>query len=265
MTKLANIQSLNDKVIIITGGSAGCGWGFSKACAEAGAKVVVADINPLSEERIEIIKALGHEPTYINTDVSDPESIQAMVDGVIDKFGVIDGVINNAGLTITGDFFDFDLATIDRLINTNLRSVFLVCQAASRYMRELGSGAIVNISSNHAVSSTPQYEMYAATKGGIVSMTRAMSWSLGKHGIRVNALCPGLTRTEPIHEMSVNDPELEKSFNAMHATGTFNSVEQLGAVGVFLLSDASASITGTEIIADQGMVASLCNAELITL
>lgn len=264
MTKLAKIQSLEDKVIIITGGSAGCGWGFTKACAEAGAKVVVADINPLRPDRVEIISNLGNEPSYFHTDVSDPQSIQSMVDAVIDKFKVIDGVINNAGLTLTGDFLDFELETVERLINTNLRSVFLVCQAVAKHMRQQGSGSIVNISSNHAVASTAQYEMYAATKGGIVSMTRAMCWSLGQYGIRANTLCPGLTRTEPIHEMALNDPALEKSFNAMHATGTFNSVEQLGAVGVFLLSDASASITGSEVMADQGMVASLCNADLIT-
>lgn len=264
MSKLAKAQSLQDRVIIITGGSAGCGWGFTKACAEAGAQVVVADINALSEQRTKIIADLGFEPTYLHCDVSDPKNIESMVESVIEKHSVIDGVINNAGLTLTGDFLDFDLATIDRLINTNLRSVFLVCQAVARQMRKHGGGAIVNIASNHAVASTAEYEMYAATKGGIVSMARAMSWSLGKYGIRVNTLCPGLTRTEPIHEMAASDPELEKSFNAMHATNTFNTVEQLGAVGVFLLSDASAAVTGTEVLADQGLVASLCNADLIT-
>lgn len=264
MTKLAKSHSLQDKVVIITGGSAGCGWGFTKACAEAGAKVVVADINPLDDDRIEMIRSLGGGPHYIHTDVSDPQSIQALIDQVIEQFGVIDGVINNAGLTLIGDFLEFELEVVERLINTNLRSVFLVSQAAARHMREQGSGAIVNIASNHALASTAQYEMYAATKGGIVSMTRAMCWSLGQYGIRVNTLCPGLTRTEPIHEMAVNDPVVEKSFNAMHATGAFNTVEQLGAVGVFLLSDASASISGAEVIADQGMVASLCNADIIT-
>lgn len=264
MTKLTKNLSLENKVIIITGGSAGCGWGFTKACAEAGAYVVVADINPLSDDRTEQVIAVGHRPTYIHTDVSDPNSIKSMVAQVIEQFSVIDGVINNAGLTLTGDFLDFEIETVERLINTNLRSVFLVCQEVAKHMRKRGSGAIVNISSNHAVASTAQYEMYAATKGGIVSMTKAMCWSLGRHGIRVNTLCPGLTRTEPINEMALNDPELEKSFNAMHATGSFNTVEQLGAVGVFLLSDASASVTGTEIMADQGLVASLCNADLIT-
>ena len=264
MTKLAESQSLEDKVIIITGGSAGCGWGFTKACAEAGAKVVIADINEISPERAEIVRSIGHELTYIHTDVSVPQSIHSMVNTVIEKFGVIDGLINNAGLTLTGDFLDFDIDVVERLINTNLRSVFLACQAVAKQMRKQGSGAIVNISSNHAIASTAQYEMYAATKGGIVSMARAMCWSLGQYGIRVNTLCPGLTRTEPIHAMAVNDAALEKSFNAMHATGKFNTVEQLGAVGVFLLSDASASITGSEIMADQGLVASLCNEELIT-
>jgi NAD(P)-dependent dehydrogenase (short-subunit alcohol dehydrogenase family) len=264
VNKLLESQSLKGKVVIVTGGSAGCGWGFTYACAQAGADVIVADLNPLSDERIALVEAQGVVVNYIQTDVSDPGSIERTVSSVIEQHGTIDGLINNAGLTLIGDFLEFELDVINRLFDTNLRSVLLMCQAVARHMRERGSGAIVNISSNHALASTADYEMYAATKGGILAMTRAMSWSLGKYGIRANTLCAGLTRTEPIDAMAKNDPALEQAFNSMHATNSFNSVEQLGAVGVFLLSDASASMTGSEIVADQGLLASLCNADVIT-
>lgn len=263
MTNLNKGKSLHGRNIIITGGSAGCGWGFTKACAEAGANVIIADINPLADERVDIVRALGVSSTYMHTDVSNPESILALVAAVVDEFGVIDGVINNAGLTLTGEFLDIEFEVIERMINTNLRSTFLMCQAVARHMKEQGHGVLVNVASSHAQASAPQYEMYAATKGGIVSMTRAMAWSLGKYGIRTVALSPGLTRTEPIHEMVTNNAALEASFNSMHATGTFNSVEQLGLVGAFLLSDAAASITGTEIVADQGTAAALTSTNLL--
>lgn len=263
MTKLNNSKSLFGKNIIITGGSAGCGWGFTLSCAQAGANVIIADINPLADDRVAKVVELGSTCEYIYTDVSKPDNITALIDAVIDKYGVIDGVINNAGLTLVGEFLEIEFEVVERMINTNLRSSFLMCQAAGRHMKKQGHGVLVNVASSHAQASAPQYEMYAATKGGIVSMTRAMAWSLGKYGIRAVALSPGLTRTEPIHDMVANDPALEQSFNSMHATGTFNTVEQLGGIGAFLLSDAAACITGTEIVADQGTAASLTNTNLL--
>ncbi len=94
-------------------------------------------------------------------------------------------------------------------------------------------------------------------------MTRAMSWSLGKFGIRVNSLCPGLTRTEQIDQMIIETPNLEEEFNSIHATKQFNSVEQLGRVGVFLLSDMAESITGSDVVADQGLLASLVTSNVL--
>lgn len=260
---ISKTNLLDEKVVLITGGSAGCGWGFTLACINAGATVVVADINPLSDDKAAHLSALGKPITYLKTDVSDTDNIQRTVDEAVNIHGRIDGLINNAGLTLTGDFLEFDLATVDRLYQTNLRSVFAMSQAVAKQMAKQGSGSIVNISSNHALASTAEYEMYAATKGGICAMTRSMSWSLGKYGIRANSLCPGLTRTEPIDEMCKSDPKLEKSFNSLHATGSFNTVDQLGQVGVFLVSDMSASITGSDLVADQGLAASLVCSDIL--
>ena len=255
---------LADKIILITGGSAGCGWGFTQACLNAGATVVIADINPISDDKAAKLAEADLTVKYLRTDVSDVDNIQRTVDSVIAEYGRIDGLINNAGLTLIGDFLEFDLTRVETLYSTNLRSVFVMSQAVAKQMAKQGSGSIVNISSNHALASTAEYEMYAATKGGICAMTRAMSWSLGKYGIRANSLCPGLTRTEPIHKMCEDDPELEKSFNALHATKVFNTVEQLGQVGVFLLSDMAASVTGTDVVADQGQIASLVSSDILT-
>ncbi len=262
MTKQTTL--LNNKVVIVTGGSAGCGWGFTLSCLKAGANVIVADLNPLSDDKQAILDEHSYSVDYVKTDVSSSSSIEQLVEQAKALHGRIDGLVNNAGLTITGDFMAFDLDTVDRLYKTNLRSVFLMSQTVAKVMIEQGGGVIVNVASNHAQASAAEYEMYAATKGGICAMTRAMSWSLGKHGIRVNSLCPGLTRTEPIDEMVKNDPTLEQTFNALHATRTFNSVEQLGQVGVFLLSDMSASMTGTEVVADQGLLAGLVNSDVLS-
>lgn len=254
---------LANQVVLVTGGSSGCGWGFTKECLAAGASVIIADITEPSTAKLESLGKLQEHVFYIRTDVTKPESIEHTVQFAIKNFGSIDGLINNAGLTETGDFFEFMVDDMNKLFEVNLRSVMLVSQAVARVMKDKQKGAIVNISSNHALASTAHYEMYAATKGGICAMTRAMSWSLGKHGIRVNSLCPGLTRTEPIHQMTVDNPDLEKEFNAIHATQQFNSVEQLGQVGVFLLSDMAASITGSDIIADQGLLASLVTSNVL--
>lgn len=263
MTKNSS-NLLNDKVVLISGGSAGCGWGFTLACTRAGAQVVVADINPVSDDRLELASQYGKKPDYIKTDVSLPENILETVSKTIEKFSKIDGLVNNAGLTLTGSFLDFELEVVERLYHTNLRSVFVMSQAVGKQMVKQGFGSIVNISSVHAKASSAEYEMYAATKGGICSMSKAMSWSLGKHGVRVNTLCPGLIRTEPIHKMSIESPDLEKAFNAMHATNRFSTVEQLGQSGVYLLSDMSISLTGADIVADQGTLAGLVHSDVLT-
>lgn len=255
---------LAGKVVIVTGGSAGCGWGFTTSCLDAGATVVIADISPIADDKVEYLAERDQFVDYIETDVSNIQNIQDTVKAAIEKHQRIDGLINNAGLTLTGDFLEFDLDTVDKLYATNLRSVFAISQAVAKQMVTQKSGSIVNVSSNHALASTAEYEMYAATKGGICSMTRSMSWSLGKHGIRANSLCPGLTRTEPIDQMCKDDPTLEKSFNSLHATNTFNTVDQLGQVGVFLLSDMAASVTGTDVVADQGLVASLVCSDILS-
>lgn len=254
-------NNLSNKNVVVTGAGAGIGWGITNACVEAGARVIMADINPASEARAEELRQSGADVHFRTVDVSCPQSINDFCEWLELDVKRIDGLVNNAGITIEGDFLDFPFDQLERLWTTNLRSVFLICQRIARIMKAQGSGSIVNVSSNHAIASVPGYEMYSATKGGISAMTRSMCWSLGKFGIQVNTICPGLTQTEIISNMVKEKPELKHTFESMHATGSYNTVQQIGDVAVFLLSDASRALAGATIVADHGMVAGLCKVD----
>lgn len=245
-------HDLKDKLVIVTGGGAGIGRGIAIACHEAGAHVVVgtleADAAFAEHERIDCRQL----------DVADARALDAWVDAVVADHGVPDALVNNAGVTLSAPFLDADVAQLDTLWRVNQRSVFLMTQAVARRMRDAEKpGSVVNIASNHAGATTAGYEMYAATKAAIVSMTRAMAWSLGPHHIRVNSLSPGLTRTEAIDREHGNNNEMQALFDSWHASGRYNSVQEVAQCAVFLLSDASSALTGSDVLADQGMSALL--------
>ncbi len=255
-------SSLDGKRILVTGAAAGIGLGIARACAAAGATLVVVDID--YGRLVSSTRELVDDPKTLHTaelDVGEPSDVRAFFQDMERRFGTLDGLVNNAGITLEADFLGFEADDLERLWSTNLRSVFVVCQESAKLMMANGGGAIVNIGSNHSLASIPGYEMYAATKGGIAAMTRAMSWSLGEHGIRVNTLSPGLTHTEKVAGAIEARPRLLESFNRLHASGRYATVDEIGATAVFLLSDGAAAITGAEIVADHGMSALLCRPE----
>lgn len=245
---------LNSKVILVSGAAAGIGLGIARQCCAGGARVILADINKNARERA---VELGDSALYIPVDVSSVDDITRLFAEVSERYGRLDGLVNNAGITIEGDFLGFAPETLDRLWQVNQRSVFLMSQQAAIIMRDQGGGSIVNIASNHAGASVPGYEMYAGTKAGIVAMSRAMAWSLGEFGIRVNSVSPGLTHTEAVAEVLEEKPELLESFNAMHADGRYSTVEEIGNLVAFLLSDLATAMTGANLLADHGQSANL--------
>ena len=244
---------LEQRTIVITGAAAGIGLGIARACAAAGATLVLADID--YPRLVEVTRGLvdpDSDRHRFRLDVGNRAEVTEFFRAIGAGFDRIDGLVNNAGVTIESDFLAFSEQDLDLLWRTNLRSVFLMCQEAGRAMKRTGGGSIVNISSVHATASIPGYEMYAGTKAGIAAMTRAMSWSLGPHGIRVNALSPGLTNTEKLADMVKAQPEREAGLRAMHATGSYASVDEIGSTAVFLLSDAASAITGANLTVDHG-------------
>lgn len=246
-------SELENKLVIVTGGGAGIGRGIAIACHDAGARVVVGTL----EDNVEYPGRESIDFRQLN--VGNAATITPWIEDVIKTHGPIDALVNNAGVTVTAPFLSMSLEKLETLWSVNQRSVFLMTQAVATTMLENGcGGSIVNIASNHAGSTTPGYEMYAGTKAAIVAMTRAMAWSLGKHGIRVNSLSPGLTRTEAIASGPATDPDTEAMFRSWHATGQYNTVKDVARCAVFLLSDASTALSGSDMVADQGMSALLC-------
>lgn len=243
---------LAGRVVIVTGAASGIGRGILRICVAQGARVAGLDV---ASDAAAKIRSEGGRAYH--ADVADPVAFAQVIAQVRADEGRLDGMVNNAGLTLVSPFLEADVGEWDQLWQVNQRSVLVGAQAAARIMVADGTaGSIVNLASNHARASDVGYEAYAGTKGAITAMTRAMSWSLGKHGIRVNALCPGLTMTEAVAAMA-QDPATAAMFNSWHALGRVNSVDDVGRVAAYLLSEASTALTGAEIIADQGMTARL--------
>ncbi len=239
---------LNGKHIVVTGGGAGIGLGIVRQCRALGAQVSVIDIEAKHRDRVTQLGA-----HFLQADICDPDALKAAVA----QIKTCDGLVNNAGITIQKPLAELELADMDTLWCVNQRAVLLLSQLLAPKLAQSSMPAIVNIASNHAKASVAGYEGYAGTKGAVVAMTRAMAWSLGPQGIRVNALAPGLTMTEATQEMVADKPRLMQEFENWHAQPRVNSVDEIGRVAAFLLSDASVAINGAEIVADQGMSARL--------
>lgn len=250
-------MNLEGKHIVVTGAGAGIGLGIVKQCRAAGAHVTGIDIHPGSADRLEDLGAV-----FSQSDVANLEAFEAAIVAAHDREDGLDGFVNNAGVTIQTPFLEMTLAQMETLWTVNQRSVLFGCQVAGRLMAATNGGSIVNIASNHALATSPGHEGYAGTKGAIVAMTRAMAWSLGSQGIRVNALSPGMTRTE-IVEKAMKDPRNERMFRSWAADNEVSTVEEIGDAAVFLLSDASSALNGSGIIADRAMSALLGINEMV--
>lgn len=184
-----------DNIVIVTGGGQGIGLAVATMYAAHGAHVVIAERNSEAGEtavqKINGAEAIAGSAAFVQTDVSEPEQIENLMQTVDARWGRLDVLINNAGLSVWESPYDLTVEAWDRILNTNLRSVFLASREAAKIMRRNGGGAIVNLASTRAHMSEPHSEAYAASKGGILALTHALGVSLGPDGIRVNAISPG--------------------------------------------------------------------------
>ncbi len=259
---------LDGRVAIVTGGGFGIGEAISRRLADEGAIVVIAECNTPEGERVAAaVRAGGGQARHIRTDVSDVAQIAACIEETVRAHGRLDVLVNNAGVNFVRPTLEVTVDDWEHVLGVDLRGTFFFCQHALRHMAQRGAGSIINISSVHTRGSLAGAAPYAAAKGGVSAMTRALAVEFGPLGIRINAVCPGLTATAIWHEIqaAAADPEAARRhwFDHIPLARAQEPQEVANAV-LFLASDEAAYITGTEIFTDGGMTAMLTQRERFT-
>lgn len=248
---------LAGKVAVVTGGASGLGRASCVALAAAGASVVVSDVNDdAGAETVALVTGAGGAAVYVHTDVSVAGECAQLVQAAVDAFGALHVLHNNAGIALPmADGFapDVDPALWDRVIATNLSSVFYCCHHAIPLIAAAGGGSIVNTASSMAHLPLGGLDGYAASKGGVALLTQSMAPGCGPLGIRVNAISPGYVDT-PMNALIWGSDELKAGFERGHATG-LQTAEEIADVVVFLASDESRSLTGAVLTCDRGWTA----------
>ncbi len=260
------MDELKDKVVIVTGAGKGIGKGIAQMFAESGSRVILAtkdDEEGIAVER-ELLQA-GYWAKYIQTDVSDEGSVKHLIDRVISQEHYIDVLVNNAGITLFKSILEASLEDWNKVIDTDLKGVFLCSKYVAKHMiSQNRPGSIINISSNHAYRTLPDTEIYAAAKGGVNAMTRSLAISLGKYGIRVNAVCPGFTDT-PHYQSWLNEKEnaaaIEEEILSLQALNKISTPRDIANMVAFLASDKSANVTGADFLIDGGLTARLYHSD----
>lgn len=244
---------LKDKVAIITGAGRGIGRAIALAFAGEGADIVIAEIDFQSAKRVgKEIESIGRKSLAVKTDVSFSKDVNQMVGQTIDEFGKIDILINNSAIYPMGPFLEETEEEIDRVFAVNLKGAFLCTQAVAKQMVRQKKGKIISISSGQGRIGVALQAHYSATKGGIISATRAWAAELSPLGIHVNAICPGITLTENVKDLIPRDmKEAVKEQTPMRRLGV---AEDYVGITIFLASSESDFITGQIISVDGGLI-----------
>jgi len=248
-------KSLTGKVALITGGASGIGRASALACADAGAAVVIADVDAVgAEQTVDLIRKAGGDASFVRTDVSKPAEVDHLLQEIIKRHGRIDIAHNNAGIeSQLAPTAGADEADFDRTIAINLKGVWLCMRAEIREMLKSGGGSIINTSSVGGLSAVPGAGSYAAAKHGVVGLTRTAAVEYAKAGIRVNAICPGLTKTRMTDKLLQLDPALIAS--VMPPMGRMAATNEIAEAVVFLASSAASYLTGHALAVDGGSLA----------
>ncbi len=243
---------LKDKVAIVTGAARGIGEATAIKFAEHGAKVVVSDMSmDALTEVTQKIEALGGEVLAFDVNVTDRASVSAMIDQVVQQWGKVDILLNNAGITADSQLLKMEESDFDKVIDVNLKGVFNCGQAAAKVMSENGGGVILNASSVVGLYGNFGQTNYAATKWGVIGITKTWAKELGKKGIRVNAVAPGFTMTPMVAKMPEKVIDMMKGKSPL---GKLATPEDIANAYLFLASDEAAFITGTVLSVDGGVV-----------
>ena len=246
---------LAGRTVVVTGAARGVGLAIARACAEAGARLVLADV--LADAGMASTDALasaGHAARFVPLDLADPASIAAFADDVRAREGAVHGLVNNAAIAtaIGGPAFDeIELDTWDRVMRVNVRGTWLVTRALAPLLREGGHGRIVNLASDTALWGAPRLLAYVASKGAILAMTRSLAREMGPDGIGVTAIAPGILKNEATDYVPAERHRLYETGRAVPGP---QAPEDITATVVFLLTPGALALTGQTLPVNAGFV-----------
>lgn len=247
---------LKDKVAVVTGGARGIGLGCAQRFSEEGAHVVIVDVEEAAgKEAAQAIKDRGARALFVRCDVGIKKDVDAAIAAAIAEFGQIDILVSNAGINRPIDFLKLSESDFDLVIQTNLKSVFLFGQGVANHMVDKQiRGSIINMCSTSAILTMPTLAAYAASKGGIASLTNAMSLSLAPKGIRVNGIGPGTIITELTKKRLWDDLPMRESILSRTPMGRMGDPSDVAGVALFLASDDSAYVSGQIVYVEGGRI-----------
>ncbi|MEE8466738.1 MAG: glucose 1-dehydrogenase [Dehalococcoidia bacterium] len=244
---------LSGKVAIVTGGNGGIGLGIAMGLAGAGANIVVAARSvEKTAQALEDIRALGVEAHGITIDVTQEPAIQRMVTDTIDHMGRLDILVNNSGIAVRAQPQELTAAQWDSVVDVNLRAAFLASREAYSHMVSAGGGKVINVGSMYSIFGSDWGAPYAASKGGLVQLTKSLAVAWAKNNIQVNAVLPGWFVTDLTRGIPDADPDRYDNINRRIPTGRWGEPSELAGAAVFLASAASNYVTGATLTVDGG-------------
>jgi NAD(P)-dependent dehydrogenase (short-subunit alcohol dehydrogenase family) len=249
--------SLKSEVALITGGRRGIGKTLALAFAEAGADVAVSDFvvdDGQLEDVAGQIRQFGRNSLAIRADTRCKADVDAMVQQVIDQFGVIDILVNNAGVDVPGPIVELSEEGWDKVINTNLKGCFICAQVAAKRMVERKKGNIISIASQFAFRAGANMGVYCISKAGVVMLTRVLAQELAAYGIRANAIAPAMIKTD-LNRHRWSDPEFMKQYEPTVPLGRVGETTDIAGAAIFLASKASSYVTGHTLLVEGGRLA----------
>lgn len=250
----SHVRELDGKVAIVTGAGSGIGFAIAQLFAESGAAVAINYLGH-GDEAVQLAARIEQQEgraVAVEADVSSGSEVDSLVTTVVERFGKLDVLVNNAGIEQSQPLLEIDEASWDRTIAVDLKGPFLCLQAAARQMRK-GGGSIVNISSIHEDFPFPGFTPYAAAKGGLRMLMRNASLELAPYGIRVNNIAPGAIAT-PINAATLADPAKVRRLQQLVPLKRMGSPEEVAQVALFLASERASYVTGSTYYVDGGIV-----------
>ncbi|MEX0778175.1 MAG: SDR family oxidoreductase [Balneolales bacterium] len=247
---MTNFFNISDKLAVITGGGTGLGLGISEAFVEAGAKIIITGRR--EDVLIDACKHLGEQASYINNDITDLNSIPALVEDIETEYGPIDILVNNAGVNAKKNVLDVTDDDFQSILQTNLTGLFSLTREVSKKMASRNKGSIIMVTSMAAIYGIPNVTAYTASKSAVLGMTRSLAVDLSPLGIRVNAIAPGFIETPMSRKAFSADPERKRKVLGRTPLQKLGTPGDVAAAAIYLASDSSKFITGINLPVDGG-------------